>query len=483
VSAAKTAANSALNNAQEEILMAGTGIRKTALSLAVAGAFAGGVSQAHASAFALIEQNASGMGNAYAGAAAAAEDASTIYYNPAGMSLLPGGMQISIGLALINLSAKFSDSGSTQSGTPAAPSSQAPLGGTGGNAGGLSAVPNFYFATDLAKDLKIGVGISVPFGLKTEYDADWMGRFQAIKSDIATFNVNPSVAYKVSEDVSLGFGLSYQQINAELSNAVNFAAATYGATGGNVAATNAVAAAGREGTASVKGSDSAWGYNLGAMFKVAPDTRMGLSYRSSIKYNVTGTVVFSGVPVATLTAINPALAAAFSDGNVSLDVELPASASLAVQHKLDPKWTLLGDVTWTGWSKIKQLVVTRDNGATLSTTPENFKDTWRVGIGATYRKDDAWSIKMGVAYDETPVNDTDRTARLPDNNRIWLSVGGQYRLSKDGTLDFGYSHLFIKDAPINQPAPGSGSPLLTGQLVGNYKGSVDIFGAQFAYRF
>jgi len=124
---------------------------------------------------------------------------------------------------------------------------------------------------------------------------------------------------------------------------------------------------------------------------------------------------------------------------------------------LDPKWTLLGDVTWTGWSKIKQLVVTRDNGATLSTTPENFKDTWRVGIGATYRKDDAWSIKMGVAYDETPVNDTDRTARLPDNNRIWLSVGGQYRLSKDGTLDFGYSHLFIKDAPINQPAPGSGS--------------------------
>src|SRR5882724_7475907 len=172
VSAAKTAADSALNNAKEEILMAHTGIRKTALSLAVAGAFAGGVSQAHASAFALIEQNASGLGNSYAGAAAAAEDASTIFYNPAGMSLLPGGMQISAGLALINLSAKFSDSGSTQTGTPAVPSTQAPLGGTGGNAGGLSGVPNFYFAADLAKDLKVGVGISVPFGLKTEYDPD-----------------------------------------------------------------------------------------------------------------------------------------------------------------------------------------------------------------------------------------------------------------------------------------------------------------------
>lgn len=459
--------------------MARLGMKKTALSLAVAGAFAGGVSQAHASAFALIEQNASGLGNAYSGAAAAAEDASTIYYNPAGMSLLPGGMQISTGLALINVSEKFSDSGSTQTGTPAVPATQAPLGGTGGNAGGLSAVPNIYFAMDLAKDWKIGLGVSVPFGLKTEYDPSWMGRFQAIKSEIAALNVNPSVSYKISEDVSLGFGLNYQQLDAELTNAVNFAAATFGATG-SAAAAGAVAAAGQEGTASVKGSDSAWGYNVGAMFKLAPDTRMGVSYRSSIKYHVTGTVSFSGVPTATLTGISPALAAAFANGDVNLDIELPGSASVALQHKLDPKWTLLGDVTWTGWSKIKELVVKRDTGGTLNTTPENFKDTWRIGIGATYRYDDAWSIKMGVAYDQSPVNDTDRTARLPDTDRTWLSVGGQYRLSKDGTLDFGYAHLFVKDASINQ---NGGNAFLNGQLTGTYKATIDILGVQFAYRF
>src|SRR6195256_2466914 len=156
--------------------MARTGIRKTALSLAVAGAFAGGASQAHASAFALIEQSASGLGNSYAGAAAAAEDASTIFYNPAGMSLLPAGMQVSAGLALINLSVKFSDSGSVASGTgiPGVPNAQRPLGGTGGDAGGLVAVPNAYFAMDLVPNFKFGVGIGVPFGLKTEYDADWM---------------------------------------------------------------------------------------------------------------------------------------------------------------------------------------------------------------------------------------------------------------------------------------------------------------------
>src|SRR6266480_2181405 len=424
--------------------MASTGIRKTALSLAVAGAFAGGVSQAHASAFALIEQSASGLGNSYAGAAAAAEDASTIFYNPAGMSLLPGGMQVSAGLALINLSAKFSDSGST----PGA--GGRPLGNDGGNAGDLSTVPNVYFAMDVAPDWKVGVGVSVPFGLKTEYDPAWMGRFQAIKSDISTLNINPSVSYKLNQTVSFGFGLNYQSIDAEFTNAVDL-----GAT---------------EELAVIKAKDnSGWGANLGAMFQLAPDTRLGVSYRSSIKYHLTGTATFS--------ASNP-----FPSANVNTDIKVPDSESIAVQHRLNPAWTLLADVTRTGWSKIKELAINLDSGGPLSPpTPENFRNTWRVGVGAVHRYDDAWSIKMGFAFDQTPVNDTDRTARLPDNNRLWLSVGGQYKLSKDGTLDFGYAHLFIKDAPINQLNPTP--PAANGQLVGTYKGSVDIFGAQFAYRF
>ncbi len=422
--------------------MARIGIRKTALSLAVAGAFAGGVSQAHASAFALIEQSASGLGSSFAGAAATAEDASTIFYNPAGMSLLPSGMQVSGGLALINLSAKFSDSGSTN-----APGR--PLGGNGGDAGGLSAVPNVYFAMDVAPNWKAGVGLSVPFGLKTEYNADWAGRFQAIKSDISTFNLNPSASYKVNDKVSLGFGLNYQTIDAEFTSAVNLGGAA-------------------EAIADIKAKDnSGWGYNLGAMFQLAPDTRLGVSYRSSIKFHLTGTVAFSQ---------------ALAGANVSTDIKMPDSASIALQHRLNPGWTLLADVTRTGWSKIKDLTIMNDTaGTTLSSTPENFRNTWRVGVGAVHRYDDAWSIKMGFAYDQTPVNDTDRTARLPDNNRLWLSVGGQYKVSKDGTLDFGYAHLFIKDAPINQnnpPATAGG-----GRLVGTYKGSVDILGAQFVYRF
>jgi long-chain fatty acid transport protein len=421
--------------------MAPTEIRKTALSLAVAGAFAAGVSQAHAAAFALIEQSASGLGNSYAGAAAAAEDASTIFYNPAGMSLLPGGKQVSAGLALINVSAKFSNSGST------APLGIGSLGGNGGDAGDLAAVPNFYFATDVGQNWKAGVGVSVPFGLKIEYDPTWMGRFQAIKSDISTLNVNPSVSYKLDDKMSLGFGLNYQQIDAELSKAV-------------------VIGPGAESVAVVKGKDTSWGFNAGAVYQPTPDTRLGVSYRSSIKYNVSGTVNVAAVP-----ALN---------GDANVDIKVPDTFSIALHHRLDSKWTLLADVTRTGWSKIKELRVVTSNGQPPDVTPENFKNTWRVGVGATYRYSDDWSIKMGYAYDQTPVNDTDRTARLPDQNRMWLSVGGQYRLSKDGTLDFGYAHLFIKDASINQ---NGGSAAANGQLVGTYKGIIDILGVQFAHRF
>ena len=481
--------------------MARSQMTRTALSLAVAGIFAGGVSQAHASAFALIEQNVSGLGNAYAGAAAVAEDASTVYYNPAGMSALPAGKQIVVGAALIQPSFKFSDGGSLQSGLfatlgGAVPGVTAPLGGNGGDAGSNAAVPNFYFVMDLAKDTKFGLGVGAPFGLKTEYSPDWVGRFQAIKSDIKSLNVNPSLSIDIGGGNSMGFGLNYQQIDAEFTNNVNVAAAALGGilqTGAvpaliPPAAAIAAAAGLGEATAVVKASDSYWGYNFGGLFQISPDTKLGLTYRSEISYNLSGTVNFSNVNLpGNLGSLGPTgnliaagVGANLANGNVNVRITVPESLSAALKHRLDDKWTLLGDATFTAWSRIQALRIVRDNGTVLSNTPENFRDTWRLGAGATYRHSDALSLKMGVAYDQTPVNDTDRTARLPDQSRKWLAFGGQYRLSKDGTLDVGYAHLFVKDPSINQ---NGGNATLNGQLVGSYKSSVGIFGAQFLYRF
>ena len=356
-------------------------INRTVLSLAVAGIFAGSVSQAHASAFALIEQSASGLGNAYSGAAAAAEDASTIYYNPAGMSLLKGPTQVSLGVAYINVSSHFSDAGSVPSGTGLpAPLTPQPLGGTGGNAGGPAFVPNFYVAAEVAPDWKVGLGVSVPFGLKTEYESDWLGRFQAIKSELTTLNINPSVAWKMNDMISLGAGVSYQQIEAELSSAVNNVAATFGgvlaATGSvatAIAQAQAVQAALPEGKATVTASDGAWGFNLGAISQATSSTRVGIAYRSSIKYHLTGSATFNNVPAAI----------GAQSGGVTLDIKMPDSASVALQQKLGESWILLADVSWTGWSKIKDLTIRRDTGQTLHSTPDNFKDTYRYGLGAT----------------------------------------------------------------------------------------------------
>jgi len=444
---------------------------RTVLSLAVAGIFAGSVSQAHASGFALIEQSASGLGNSFAGAAAAAEDASTIYYNPAGMSFLKGPTQLSTGLAYINISTKFSDAGSQPSGTalggvnPAAPR---PLGGTGGDAGGPAFVPNFYVAADIAPDWKAGLGISVPFGLKTQYEGDWLGRFQAVKSSLNTLNINPSVAWKVNDMLSLGGGVSYQQIDAELSSNANYVAAAFAAAGPGAAA--AVPAANAEGRVTVYGGDSAWGYNLGAMIQATPGTRIGIAYRSSIKYHVTGGANFDNAP-ALLGNLNSA---------VSLDLKMPDSASVALQQNLGSSWILLADVTWTGWSKIKDLTIMRATGTVLNSTPENFKDTYRYGLGVTYRHSDAWSFKVGAAVDQSPVNDTDRTPRLPDQDRTWMSVGVKYGVSNDTTVDVGYAHLMVKDASINQNA---GNTTANGLILGSYKSSIDILGVQLAHRF
>jgi long-chain fatty acid transport protein len=475
-------------------------MKKTALSLTVAGIFAGGISQAHASGFALIEQSVSGLGNAYAGAAALAEDASTVYYNPAGMSALPSGTQIVAGAALIRLSTKFNDGGSLQSGLFAPfggviAGVTAPLGGDGGNAGGTHPVPNFYFVMDLAKDTKFGLGVSAPFGLRTEYSPDWVGRFQAIKSDIKSLNVNPSLSLDIGDGNSVGVGLNYQRLDAEFTNNANVAAAALGllapaVQGGLITAAQAInAAAGlTEATAAVKASDSSWGWNVGALFQVSPDTKVGLTYRSEISYKASGNVNFSNVNLpgnlgslgTTGNQIAAGLGANLANGNININITMPESLSAALKHRLNDRWTLLGDATFTAWSRIQALRIVRDNGTVLQNTPENFRDTWRLGAGATYRYSDALSLKMGVAYDQSPVNDTDRTARLPDQDRTWLAFGAQYRLSKEGTLDFGYAHLFIKDASINQ---NGGNATLSGQLVGTYKGSVDVLGAQFAYRF
>ena len=426
----------------------------TALAVSVAAGLASGVAQG--AGFALIEQSASGMGNAFAGAAATAEDASTIFFNPAGLAKLKGS-QFAVAGHYIVPSIHFSNNGSS-----APPSAIATLGGDGGDAGSGALVPNGYFSMALNDLWTVGVGVNAPFGFKTEYDSNWVGRFQGIKSDIKTFNINPSVALKVSDALSLGFGLSYQRLKAELTNKIS-------------GATINGAFAGQEFGSSLSADDTAWGYNMGILAQAGESVQIGASYRSKLKYKLDGTVTISAPSAGAVTT------AALLSGPSTADLTLPDSFAFSVTYSVTERTKLLWDITYTHWSDIQNLaVINSTNGATRETLVLKFNDTYRYSFGVNHQCTDRFTAKVGVALDQSPADDSNRTVRLPDNDRTWLSLGGKWRLSDSAALDFGYAHLFLKDAPINQTR---GIAAAYGRVAGDYSGKIDILSIQYAQSF
>ncbi len=401
-----------------------------------------------ASAFQLIEQNASGIGNAYAGSAAVAENASTIYFNPAGMTQLRE-REISLGLAAIRPSFKFSDKGS----------STGVLRGDTDDAGSWGFLPNGYLSWALNKDVYVGLGLGGPFGLMTEYDKGWVGAAQSLKFDIKTYNINPSIAWRVNEVVSVGFGVNWQRMDAEYKRAASVASVPLGLT-----------------TVILDGDAETWGWNAGVLFNVSDATRLGVSYRSSIKHKLEGDLKIRGPAAGAVPAL--------TTGNGHVDVEVPDTFIFSVAHQLDDRWELLGDVSWTGWSVLDKVDIVRGDGplagAVVETLDTNFRDTWRVALGANYRLNDAWKLRFGLAYDQAPVKDAEhRLTALPDNNRTWLSFGGQWNVTKTSALDVGVAYLYVRDTKIDNDQRALGR----GRVVGDYDSCAWVLGAQYSVAF
>lgn len=427
------------------------GFRKVAMACAIA-MMLPVHGTAAASGFAIQQQGGSGLGNAYAGATAGAEDASTIFFNPAGMSQLSG-RQLVAAASLISGSSRFTDTGSQPAGGGRA------LGALPNGSGRMALIPSFFYMAEINPQLRLGVGLNAPFGSKTEYPADWMGRYQAIKSSIETLNLNPSLSWQVNEVLSLGAGINYQHIKATLTNAAVIAGAVDGLT-------------------TMEGNDGGWGYNFGGLLKLQDGSRVGIAYRSPIRYKLSGTAyTASSLTVAGVT--NTLIA-------VNADLTVPDSLSFGYFKPLTPEWDVMADMAYTGWSRFKELrVVNAATGATLALTPENWKNTWRIALGASRHIDEKWTARFGFAYDRDPVPEGLRTARIPDSDRTWLSVGGKYRSSKQDTLDFGYAHLFVKSEPVNRNVGGvnEASTAKYGQLTGTFNSSADILSVQYTHGF
>ncbi|MEO6022229.1 MAG: outer membrane protein transport protein [Burkholderiales bacterium] len=436
----------------------------------------GYVAGAHSAGFQLFEQSVSGLGTSFA-STAAAEDASTVWWNPAGMSYLQG-TNFSLAGHAIKPSAEFKNDGSR---TFIPPPIGIPLsGGNGGDAGGIAIVPNLYFTHAFTDRLSFGVGINSPFGLTTEYDDGWVGRYHALKSDLLTVNINPSVAWKINERFSLGGGVSIQYAKAELSSAVDFSTVCLGAAPPATCAALGLATPGntaRDGKATVDGDHWGYGFNLGAMWQIVPSTRLGFAYRSSISQNLSGDAKFDNVPAA-FTA-NPN----FQNRNVTASVDLPDTASLNVYSQIDQSWAVMADLTWTKWSRFEELRVKSINGAADILTTEKWDDSFRVAVGANYKPTEKWTLRAGLAYDQSPVPDQYRTPRIPDQDRTWVSFGANWKITQNGSLDFGYAHIFVKSASVNLSTADAENQS-RGNLKGSYdKPSVDILSIQYNHHF
>lgn len=430
---------------------------------------------AAASGFQLQNQGGSGNGNAFAGAAAAAEDGSTIFFNPAGMTYLPTGHSFSASGTILNRSIKFKNTGTTNTALSGPGNTS-----NGDDAGGTALLPHGYWSWSIAPDVWVGIGVGPTFGNKTEYDKDFIGRNAGYMAEIEHLNINPSLAIRVNETLSLGAGLNFTRAHVRFKQGIPYVNPAIGANN----------------YLDVE-SDAAWGFgvNLGAMFQLSPSTRVGVAFRSGQEFDLHGTQkVGANIPSSALGSLW------LNSQQVKVDgYETPGNLSLAVSQKLSDKWELLGDVTWTNWSRLKELTLQSKNGsAPLALLPAgykitslsyNFEDTWRVGLGANYQYNNAWKFRFGVAYDEAPVGKTaDRTMTLPDSDRVWLSFGAKYTLSKESSLDVGYSHIFFKDAKSDRSVgsynPTTGATTELQRVRGEWNNNrADLLSVQYNHTF
>jgi long-chain fatty acid transport protein len=428
--------------------------------------------EAAASGFALREQSGTALGNAFAGATASAEDPSYMFFNPAALARQQGS-QITSVLTYIRPVSKF-DASTSQTG------GDVPITGNNGGDGSDDAVlPAFYAVWDLRELVslvdkpKLGLGVNVPFGLETDYNTGWVGRYHALQSKLKTVNVNPVIAFDPLPGLSVGVGLQVQYASAELSQAVDF-----GTIAAGIPALASISQpTQQDGKARVEGSDFAYGYTLGLLYQPWESTRFGIGYRSHMRHELKGDARFR-FDQAGVGALISGASGAFTNTSARAKLDLPETVSFGVHHDVNDRWAVMGEAAWTRWSRFDELTITFKNPAQPdSVTDQEWDDTWFFAVGATYRPLEACALRIGAAYDQTPVPNNKRTPRVPDNNRTWISIGAAYQALPGLIFSAGYTHIFVEDASLDLNASDRGSAL-RGDLSGNFDTMIDLFGLQ-----
>ncbi|HEX7849276.1 MAG TPA: outer membrane protein transport protein, partial [Sphingomonas sp.] len=407
--------------------------------------------------FYLQEQSPKETGRALSGGAAAADDPSTVYFNPAAMTQLPG-IQTSAGGVLLFASAAQRNRGTTRT-VPGLPGQVLVAGGSGGNPfDGIIPVPSFYATGQLGDRLWIGIGVTAPFGLKLAYDDDFFGRYDSLHTDLKTYNVQPSVAYKLSDSLSIGGGVDVQYAKATLTNALPN-----------------LSPLAPDGHFQVKGNDLTFGWNAG-LFYTSGATNWGIHYRSGMKHRIEGEATISGL-------LGP-LAQAGLNGtsDASTPLNLPDIVTLSMTHRLTPRARAMLTARWYNWSVFKQIAITSGTGTSVK--PLHYRDSYSVSAGGEYDVSSALTLRAGAMFDRTPVNPQFLTTRVPDGDRMWLSGGATWNMSSTLAVNLSYAHNFVARANMIRPDHYySGAASVTATTRSQTRGNADQLAASVTARF
>lgn len=420
------------------------------------GALAGG--------FSLNEQSASAMGVANAGTAANPENATTVFFNPAGMSQLSG-TNMSFGAAVLDIDAELKEG----TGSAVRDDGRPVNGGTGGDIADLALLPNVYMTHEVNDWLDVGFGLHAPYGLAADYDDDFKGRFFADETELTAIAFSPSISVNDGDGFSIGAGVNVIYAEGRLTKFQDYSGteATLGLPPGFL----------EDGYAEIEGDDVAVTFSVGMLWEFSEQTQFGISAQSGTELKLEGDAQIQNFPQA--TGGNPPISQSTVTEKALVPLEIPESITFGARHRLNDSVTLLAGATWAKWSRFEALdVVSREeNGVVSSQTgpglgddrlithiSENWKDTWQANIGAIWQTTPEWALKAGYAWDESPVNDKFRTARIPSGDRDWLTLGAQYAHAQSGwTVDVAAGVLLFDDQKVDEqnydvndePMPGA----------------------------
>lgn len=413
-----------------------------------------------ATGFFVNQQSVKGLGRVNAGVVAASEDASTVFFNPAGLVRLwddgtgpDHSSQLVLGVQTIVPKSDLSNTGSVAA-TPGTLSTSLPYSGPDySNPSSATPVPNIYYAHRLTgSDTVIGLGVSSPFGLKTEFSSDWFGRYDTIEASLTTLNITAVAGYRVNTILAVGGGVDIQYADSELI----FAIPNPLVAGGPTAAT--------DGRFATEGSTWTVGFNIGILLDVTSATSIGLHFRSGLDHGIDGD--------ATTTGLTGPLAAANGVVGANARLKLPAMASVGLMHRHREDLKFFAQVDWFNWSTFNAIHISFADGRPDVTRQTNYRDAWGISVGADYMATNNWTVRGGVRFDQTPTVDGFRDTSFPDADRLWLGLGATYRLSKSSKLDIAINHVFFRDATVDVVRSFfDGSPLASNVRVQGTVGS------------